>query len=335
MVDVNRSTLYSPTGPLGLDPVVAGTACCVVSAFGYTASNVCMRYLSKLGADPMWVTCNKELVTVVVVGPWLVWRAFRRLPVLPPWRTIGLLALVGLAVQLAGNLSVQWAFGKIGLAVAVSAVMGVMLCASAVMGRIMLGERISSRSAAAIGILLGSLALLAVGAPAAAKSILDATGTVPGLLVVALGVAAACLAGAMYALLTIVIRHTATRAVPVTTIVFIVTAMGVLSLGPLSAWRLGPQQLLNTPPAQIAWMLAAGTCNLIAFLAIAKGLELTTVVHANVLNASQVAMGAVAGMAFFGESRNPWLIFGVGLAIVGIILIDRPTDADRDVDQHA
>lgn len=283
----------------------------------------------------MWAICNKELVTVMVVGPWLLYRAFRGLPVVPSWRTVGTLMLVGLAVQLAGNLSVQWAFGKVGLAITISAIFAVMLTASAVLGRMALGERVSGRSAAAIGLLLGSLALLAFGAHAASKSISAAAGEAPRLLLVALGVGAACLAGGMYAMLTVVIRNMTSRAVPVTTIVFIITGMGVLSLGPLSVWRFGTGQLLGTPPGELAWMFAAGTCNLIAFLAITKGLQLTTVVHANVLNASQVAMGALAGITLFGESRNPWLILGVCLTIVGVIMIDRPADGDRDANQHA
>ena len=50
-------------------------------------------------------------------------------------------------------------------------------------------------------------------------------------------------------------------------------------------------------------------------------------VHANVLNASQVAMAALAGMAMFHEPPNPWVLLGVGLTILGIVWIDRPAEA--------
>jgi len=110
--------------------------------------------------------------------------------------------------------------------------------------------------------------------------------------------------------------------------------MAVVSLGPLSVYRLGIAQLASTPTEQFGWMLAAGGFNLVAFLAISKGLQLTTVVHANVLNASQVAMAVVAGWIFFKESMNLWLILGVALTILGIILIDRPADEEA-ADQHA
>ncbi len=147
----------------------------------------------------------------------------------------------------------------------------------------------------------------------------------------ALGVGAACLAGVLFAGQTVVIRTTASRAVPVCTIVLVITGMGVLSLGPLSLWRLGPDHLLGTPPGQLAMMLAAGTFNLLAFLAITKGLQYTTAVHANVLNAGQVAMGAVVGVALFGESWNAWVVAGVSLTIVGQFLVSQPPHDEQEV----
>lgn len=303
----------------------------MVSAIAYTAASICMRRLAELQCDPTWAVCNKELVTVIAVGPWLLLCGLRGHKVLPPRRALILLVLVGLTVQLGGNLGFQWALGKVGLALTIPAIFGAMLTASAIMGFALLGERVSRRSAAAIGLLLVSLAVLSLSAGAAGKSV--SAFSTP--LVIAAAVGAACLAGALYALLTITIRHTVTGATRISAVVFIITVMGVLSLGPLSVYRLGAQHLLSTPATHLAWMLAAGTFNLIAFLAISKGLELTTVVHANVLNASQVAMAAIAGVMLFNEAHNRWLLFGVVLTIAGIILIDRPADGDRGADQHA
>jgi len=326
MAVVNRSNTHPPTGPLGLKPVVAGTACCVVSALGYTASNVCMRELSEV-SDPMWAICIKESVAVAVVGPWLLCRALSAKRAAPPWRPLVLLAAIGLAVQLGANLGFQWALGQVGLAITVSVIFGTMLTASAVLGRSILGEAVSRRSACALGLLLVSLALLSLGAGTVHR-----TGN---LLMVAAAVGAAGLAGTLYAVLTTTIRSTVTGTTPPVAVVLIITAMGVLSLGPLSVYRLGIEQLMATGSKEIAWMLAAGAFNLIAFMAITKGLQLTTVVHANVLNASQVAMAAVAGMLIFKETLNLSLIAGVGLTIVGVVIIERPGDGDQDADQHA
>jgi drug/metabolite transporter (DMT)-like permease len=195
------------------------------------------------------------------------------------------------------------------------------------MGRLFLGERVSWRSIGAIGMLLGSLGLLVLGAEAAGEKISPESDP----WIIAAAVAAPCLAGIVYALLSITIRRTVTRDTRVSVVVFAITVMGVLTLGPISIQQLGVEELLQTPPEQFAWMYTAGLFNLLGFLAITKGLQLTTVVHANVLNASQVALAAVAGIVLFDEPRNPWLILGVGLTVLGVILIDRPRDAVEPV----
>jgi drug/metabolite transporter (DMT)-like permease len=71
-------------------------------------------------------------------------------------------------------------------------------------------------------------------------------------------------------------------------------------------------------------MVFCGTLNLLAYLAIIKGLELTSVVRANVLSASQVAMAAVAGLLFFREAASPVLVAGVAMTIAGMVMIGRP-----------
>ena len=274
----------------------------------------------------MLVVGVKELVTVLVVGPYLLSRVVRGERVLPPRRTLLILMAAAVAVQLGGNLPVQWALGVVGLAVTMPAIFGTMLAAAAVFSFVFLGERVSRRSIAAILLLIGSVSLLNMGADEAYRSLSRP--------LVLLGVGAGCLAGVMFAALSTTIRFSATARVPVSTIVFVTTLMGVLSLGSLSIWRLGPGGLMDTRPDQWIWMLAAGACNLVAFLAITKGLQLTTVVHANVLNASQVAMGAIAGVRLFNESWNVWLLAGVLLTIVGVILVGQSSPDSSDA-EHA
>jgi DME family drug/metabolite transporter len=139
-------------------------------------------------------------------------------------------------------------------------------------------------------------------------------------------------AGAAYTMLSIAIRHTMNAATQQSTLMFIVTGIGVITLGPLSIHRQGLDGLLATPWDQFAWMLAAGVFNLLGFMAITKGLQLTTLVHANVLNASQVALAALAGTLIFQEPPNSWLLLGVCLTVLGIFLVDRPI-AEESVDQ--
>ena len=90
---------------------------------------------------------------------------------------------------------------------------------------------------------------------------------------------------------------------------------------------------MDTPWQQYALMFAAGICNLIAFFALVRGLRLTTVLHVNMINAGQVAMAAVVGVLFFGETCNRWLMLGVGLMIAGIFAFGSPVDREA-IDVH-
>jgi drug/metabolite transporter, DME family len=317
-----------------------GIAFCAMAAIFYTACNICMRQVSSLHCDPSWGVCLKESITVIVIGPYLIYRLMRGLPVFPPFKILVILIFAGLADQLLGNLGWQWAVGIVGLAVTVPVSFGIMIAASAVFGRMILGEKVTPRSMGAIGVLLVSLVLLSMGAESAGKAMAEsAQASVANLalpatnaLLVAEAVLVAGIAGAAYALLSIAIRHTMNADAQQGMLMFIITGIGVITLGPISVHRQGIEVLLATPWQQLAWVSAAGIFNLLGFIGLTKGLQLTTVVHANVLNASQVAMAALAGMFIFFEPPNGWILLGVGLTVLGIFLVDRPL-ADDAVDQ--
>ena len=313
---------------LGLNPATAGIACCAVSALGYSAANICLRRLADLKCDPAWAIFNKELVTVVILGAVLVYQACRGIPTLPKGRPLVFLILVGLATELGGNVLMQWAFGVAGLAVMIPALSAFVLTSSAVFAWLLLGERVTFRTVVAIGFLLASLGLLGVGAVRAGDG-----GPVGGWIPIAMSIGVACLAGIIYAMLSITIRHCVTGTTRLTAVAVLITGMGVLTLGPLSVHRLGMQQILATPPEHFMWMIAAGVFNMIAFMALIQGLQLATVVYVNMLNATQVALAAVAGIAIFHEAANGWLVLGIALTIVGILSIGQPVD-HQAVDQH-
>jgi drug/metabolite transporter (DMT)-like permease len=150
---------------------------------------------------------------------------------------------------------------------------------------------------------------------------------------VTLAISIACVAGVIYALLSITIRHCVTGGTRLGAVVLIITGSGVVTLGPISLCRLGTARLLGTPPEHFFWMLAAGVCNLVAFFALVRGLQLTSVVRVTMLNASQVALSALAGIVLFREAASPWLVVGIAMTIVGILLVGRPA-AEEAVDQH-
>jgi drug/metabolite transporter, DME family len=316
-----------------------GTVCCAAAAVFYTASSICTRQVAALGCDPGWAVCLKETVSVLVIGPCLIYRAARGLPVFPPAKILFILLMAGLADQLLGNLGWQWSVGIVGLVVTVPTALGVMIIGGAIFGRLILKEKVTPRSMAAIGLLIVSIMSLGMGAESAGETlgnsslaaIADPAGQSNAILL-AEGVAAAGVAGAAYALLSIAIRHTMNADARQSTLMFIITGIGTITMGPISVYRLGWNGLAATSGELLAWLAAAGVFNLLGFIGFTKGLHLTTVVHANVLSASQVAMAAVAGILIFRESPNPWLIAGVLLTLLGIFLVDQPV-ADETLDR--
>ena len=295
-----------------------------------------MRQLSAAGCDAFWAVFNRELVTPIFIGGWLLWQAVRGRRVLPGGGDLLVLILVGLLIQLVGNVCAQWSLGVVGLAVTIPAMFGAMIAGGAAIGRFWLKERVSARSMTAITLLVGSLAMLGVGAEVAMHPAVATDDTAVGdaahsSFIIALAVAASISAGAVYALLSAAIRRSVTRTTTPTAAALLVTLMGVVSLGPICLHRLGLSGMLATPPSQFGLMFAAGTFNLFAFLALIHGLKRTTVVHANAVNASQVAMAAVAGIVLFAEPITVWLLLGVCLTIFGIVWIDRPEEAVEEI----
>ncbi len=304
--------------PFGIDPAALGIACCVISALGYTGSNICLRQLAGDEVSYIMTICVKELVAVAVVGPWLIGEWLRGKRLFPGLPTLGLLVVVGLAVQLVGNVGQQFAFGTVGLAVTVPIVLCLMLTTAPLLGRVVLKERVSHRTVGALALLIASILALSIGAGQDAE-----TTAQPARWLAAWAVLAASAAGVTYATLTVTIRSTVTRGVPQMVVVFVTTGVGALSLGLLSLREAGLDPWRTLPAHHLTWMLASGALNLIAFVAITKGLQLTSVVNVNLLNASQVAMAAVAGVVLFGEPNTFWLRVGVAMTIAGMILIDR------------
>ncbi|MBM4094116.1 MAG: hypothetical protein FJ276_32620 [Planctomycetes bacterium] len=296
-----------------------GTGYCLLAALCYTGANICLRHLAGLQMHPAWVNCVKETVSVAVVGPLLLWQFCQGVRYPVRTRTVFVLLVTAIGVQMIGSLGVQWSYGVTGLAVSVPVVFGTMLATGAVLGVFLFGESLSFRSVLATGTVIASVALLCFGASGSSDSVMAAALS-PSILTTLLAIAAAAVGGITFACLGAAIRLAAKTQVSILITVFVVTGVGVVLLGSLSLMRLGFGEMLATDPQVMAWMLAAGSCNLLGFLSIAKGLQLTTLVHANVLNASQVALGAAAGIFFFREPHSPALVCGVILTIAALLL---------------
>ncbi len=299
-----------------------GTACGVISALAYTGANILLKLLSQEGVDPVWVSCVKAAPTAALAWWMIARRARRGLPALPPARLLPGLLAAGLFMQLGGNVSFQWALGEIGLAVCIPLVFGTLIIGGALLGRIWLGESISHRSALAMLLLVAAVTVLSFGTQDARDAVSPSADN-SGLTTVVLATAAACLAGLAYAVCNTVIRRVATGAVSLSATLMVLSTSGVVSLGVLALARIGPGGCLQTTAAQWGVMLAAGLFNAAAFFSLGLALQTVTIVRANTINASQVAMCAVAGLILFGEPATASLGIGIALTMAGLLIVTR------------
>ncbi len=304
-----------------ISPGLVGTLLCLASAAGYGSVNLLMRRMA-VRYDPLWIIWLKETITILPLLPYLVWWWARkeRTPGSP--RSLGGLMLVGLLTNTIATPGLVWAMGVVGVAVAVPASLGVNLVACAALGWLYLGERVSGKTALAVTLLILSVSFLSVGAQRVNAS-LATVALAAGPLWVAVAVAASVVAGLVYGGLNVVIRRAATDGMPMGTIAFLVPAMGSVALGPICLWRFGLEGLLAAAPEDLGVMLVCGLLNLLAFLAIIRGLKMKSVVHATRAPAPQPAPPAGGGLVFFEEAASPALAAGVSLAIVGTLLLDR------------
>jgi drug/metabolite transporter (DMT)-like permease len=297
------------------------TLCGIASALGYMAANVCLRSVTEL--DPFWVSQMKALPTVAVVGPLVALRLVRGQGLVPSTQMLGVIGGIALLGQVGGNVAFQWSLGIVGIALAVPLTLGTMITAGALLGWLILGDRVSKEMTIASGILLIAIIVLSLGAGAANASVvgLSASGFGSGswYLVVA-GVLAACLAGASYSCLSVTLRYCSNRGAPVASLLFLVGLAGFVVLGAIVAMRHGIRTpWITTSPRDYAYLLGAGTFNLVAFASLTKALQLSSVVFVNALNASQTALAALAGVVLFGEAFTLTMATGVTLTAIGLL----------------
>jgi drug/metabolite transporter (DMT)-like permease len=265
----------------------------------------------------------------LLIGPWLALCAWRGQRVLPRGRVLLLLVLVGLATQLIGNIGSFWALGIIGLTVGIPVVVGVTITSATLLGRIFLGERVAPRSVLALTILLVSIVLLNLGAGDANHAIAAHAPILAGPIWVVSAILVTCAAGLVFGLLSLSIRVAVTNRITPEAAVTVIAILGPLSLAPVAICRSGFQHCLTMSGHDFGLTLVNGLFNTAAFLCLSKGLQRTTIAHANVVNASQIAMATVAGVLLFAEPLGGALIAGVLLTILGVVLMERPVAATQ------
>lgn len=293
-----------------------GPALCLLAAMLYTGTNMALRRLAEPGqaADYPFVLFVKETITVLLVGPWLLAQVLRgKIPLPRPshfWQVVG----AGVLTQTIANLGLLWAFGTVGIAIAIPLSLAMSLITAAWMGKFWLGEGVSPRLFVAMVLLIVGIILLHGGADT-----LEGVASSSSSLALA-AVLLSCLAGFIYGLLTVVIRNVTTGGTSGWFVLVLVTGAATVTLGPYTFYVHGPEIVYLCSPEQWLWIIVSGILNLVAFWSLTKGLQRTPVAQANLLTSSQAVMATIAGWMVFGEVFNVQVAVGIVLALAAIVL---------------
>lgn len=310
----------------------------MTSAVLYTAANIYLRKAD--GIDPVLVSAVKALPSVIAAGTLVLWDARRGRTLTASPRAYAALIVAALIAHMGGNVGFQWSLGVIGLALSVPLCLGAMIIAATIAGRVWLREGVTPRTLAAIALLLASISMLSFDSRAVDAESARASGWFGSSFGLFAGAAAACASGVAYACMNVVVRRVVTGVLPISVTWLIVAVVGVGSLAPLSLARIGVSGIENVRPDQWTTMALAGMFNAAAFFYLTKALQLVPIVQVNIVNASQTALAAVAGVLLFAEPATIGLAIGVAISVVGVLLVQRPVPsvaapADLAADPHS
>ena len=238
----------------------------------------------------------------------------------PSKRALFPLFAAALLMQFGGNLAFQVALGHIGLAITVPLVFAFIIVAGAVLGQLYLGDSVSRRTVISILVMTVSIVLLSYAAwlNSGDQSSADKVTAVAWF-----GVLMAIVSGSSYGINGAVIRGLAQNTLPIESMMLVYSTTGILCLGIPGAINMGAERLATIAPDEWLMTGVAGVFNAIAFFSITHALKLMNISHVNVINASQNAMCAVAGVLIFSEPSSPAMLAGIALSVVGLLLLDR------------
>ncbi len=291
--------------------LVVGAVCGVIAAALYTMANIALRQC--VGVDPFLVSAVKAAPTVILLAPLLAWMSATNKTIATSYRMLPRFVFASLLGQVVGNGAFQIALGIIGLAASVPITLGVLIVGGAILGRFMLKEPVTVRTMVAMFTLIGAVIVLCL--PGATVAPVESN------LPVWVGALAAAASGAAYAFFGVSMRQTLTSGMSATVTMFVSGTVGTIVLWGITTLR---DVSLDHSLAQWGVMVAAGVFNFTAFAALSRSLKSLPVVAVNLINASQVAMAAVAGVILFAEPVTAPLVFGILLTFAGLgILANR------------
>jgi drug/metabolite transporter (DMT)-like permease len=316
---------------------VAGVMFAASSAVAYTLTNILLRDVagrSDLGWAA-WLTFLKAVPSAVAAWGLIYWGWRKGKRSLGGPRAIGYLVLAGLLMQVGGNLLFQYALSLGGLALTVSLCFAGLIIAGAAGGRLLLNEAVPLRTLTAMGLLIAAVFVLQGGAEAATSVMHRDSSRWAAFQAVFW----ACVSGACFGLGGVAIRYSMTGTGTLAGTVAPIASTGIVVPPLIAVAMLGVDGVAAIDPRVHASTLLAGTFNAIGFFAVSAAMARIPLTRVNLINSSQAALCAIAGVAWFDEPRTGWVIGGTLLTMASFVIlgtgrgrVEEPalvTDADQ------
>ena len=259
----------------------------------------------------------RESVATLVALPIVIVGLIRHTIPANQWRFWGLLFGVSCLMQVLGNITYIWLFDMAGIAIALSCVWMGGLFSAQTFDLLCLKERFNVRTFIGLTIVLAAVCCIGIGLGLSDNTLSDLSQFGAG--AIALIILGGLLVGIMNSSTMASVRVAHNNNVPFWVPILIVPGSGTIVLGILSCMEHSSGILTALTYQQFGVAFLAGAANLIAFAALVKGLGTTSLAYMNLLNASQVALGALAGIFWFMEPSNGFIITGIILTIAAIL----------------
>ena|GEM_PF-1549335 len=111
---------------------------------------------------------------------------------------------------------------------------------------------------------------------------------------------------------------------PITLIIAIVFAVGILIFGIVLYGKHGVEGFYNVPDLAWTYICISGVCNLAGFFFQVLGLRMTSAIQASLIAVFQIVILSLIGVLFFHEMVNTIVIIGLGLAVCGVLMSAKP-----------
>lgn len=296
-----------------------GLMMAVIAAVMYSLANVSLRQLAeRKDLDYAFLVMACKAVATAVVAWLLIARGWtRNINLLPPIRFYPQLLIAAFCTAVLGNVVFQYALTIGGLAIVMPTVFAMIILTGAMLGWLVLREPVSPMLAAAMAVLISAIIVLSFGADDAAEAAAGSRRPAAAGWVIATGI----VSGFGYGCVGVIVRKTRLAGVSAAGTLVLISTSGVVGLGAVALARLGWSTVAAAIAVDGVWLAAASVCNAVAFFAIAEAYEHLAVVRVNLVNSSQSAMCAIAGVVVFAEPATGWLVFGTVLTLFGLAMV--------------